>query len=507
MTAGDYLVGVNFASEYNVHHPGDVITFDPAVDDRWAALVTAQWVTSIASDGITEPTEDSHYDWTDPTPMAAVAAVHADVFVDSIGVNIHANDFGSDTTNAYHGTAWETVLADLGVRHVRDTYCLSCTGQIGKLNTLTAAGYKVTMALAGNTVPLATMTGSVLPAFIASGLVTPYAVEGWNEKDLDSSNSNRYTDVGTFQPTLYSAVKGQWPSALVTGASMAVAANHASVGSLGSNIDVNNAHIYERVAQTPEYAPLYIDATNGTLYHTQGPGKPLWVTETGWVSGDPTDLTHVEISELAHARLAARTLIHCFAPVANTTIAQSPFNSPPGTYGRGGLGAAKTFLYELMDQHTPATDTTGQHRFGLYHYDGTPKQAATHLKNMIALLSDPGSTFTPSPLLATHDQGASSTFSWFVMQKRDGHYWIAFWKSNGVQTNQNAAPLPATQTLGDRTDNADTALNATFTFDRKFTAKQYRPLNGATVVSSAGASKTLAVDARFDVQLVELTPV
>ncbi len=59
-------------------------------------------------------------------------------------------------------------------------------------------------------------------------------------------------------------------------------------------------------------------------------------------------------------------------------------------------GVVRTYLYELLDLRRKPLDA--ESNVGILRADGTPKPAYTSVKNLNALLSDPGPPFKPGAL-------------------------------------------------------------------------------------------------------------
>lgn len=49
-----------------------------------------------------------------------------------------------------------------------------------------------------------------------------------------------------------------------------------------------------------------------------------------------------------------------------------------------------TYLYELFDRDSSASNTNPEANFGLFNSDGTPKLAATAIHNLTTILADDG---------------------------------------------------------------------------------------------------------------------
>lgn len=430
--------------------------------------------------------------------MATLTAYQADAFVDAIGINVHAAASANDPSNSY-GMDWVPLVHALGIRHVRDTYAAGGTGktlQTTALNALADRGIGYLMSLNSAQVGDVGHNQIALDNFLANtGIPAPEAVEPMNEWDIYSP-SGYAADIQTWQPTMYPAIKDKWPNAVVLGASLSNNTLANNVGSLGADLDANNLHLYyQRPAKKPEYVQFMSRDYLTANFAVQKSGGPVWVTETGMVSGASSDPA-VETSELGAARLLMRTLMYLWAPASVTSI-----DSYPSPTGRGGVGAKRVYIYELLDEHAVVTEAVAtEDRFGLYHADGTPKLVATGIGNLLGLLSDPGSTFTPDTLGVTATGGSIPAHMLF--QKRDGSYWLAFWETFNAMTSPDGGGTP----YFTGTDQPDSAFPTTFTFTRSFrNATLYRPIFGRAPIAFGTASNSITVDARRDIQLLKLS--
>ena len=100
-------------------------------------------------------------------------------------------------------------------------------------------------------------------------------------------------------------------------------------------------------------------------------------------------------------------------------------------------GVVETFAYELVDEFDPCRFTgSGEGHYGLLNYYGTPKPAFGTLKNLIAILGEPGGKqFEPGWLDATFSS-APLTMGYTLLQKSTGDYDLALW--NDVRVYQIA---------------------------------------------------------------------
>jgi hypothetical protein len=93
--------------------------------------------------------------------------------------------------------------------------------------------------------------------------------------------------------------------------------------------------------------------------------------------------------------------------------------------------------YELLDDPLPpgARDSTRRESsFGLIACPTTDpatwetKPSFTATANLMNLLADPGPPFLAAPL-AFQVTGSTNDYRWYLMQKRDGVYYLAVWRS------------------------------------------------------------------------------
>jgi len=93
---------------------------------------------------------------------------------------------------------------------------------------------------------------------------------------------------------------------------------------------------------------------------------------------------------------------------------------------------------ELVDQGTSLTDR--EQRFGLLRNDWSPKPAYTAMRNLLALASDPGPSFTRH-VLAYGLAGAPSDLRQSLVQRRDGSYTLFLWRDDKIWDPKAGPPL------------------------------------------------------------------
>jgi hypothetical protein len=106
-------------------------------------------------------------------------------------------------------------------------------------------------------------------------------------------------------------------------------------------------------------------------------------------------------------------------------------------------GASRSYLYELVDEGTPSSNR--ENSFGLVRNNGTPKPAFTALKNLLALLADPGPGFVPGRLSYTLSGDLTAVHT-TLLQKRNGTFYLALWlevpSTDALQTRSLTLSFP-----------------------------------------------------------------
>jgi len=99
-------------------------------------------------------------------------------------------------------------------------------------------------------------------------------------------------------------------------------------------------------------------------------------------------------------------------------------------------GIPGTFLYELINVYNDPNDP--QKNFGLLRNDGSEKSAYVALKNLISLLKDPGTKFTPGAL--DYDlSGNTTNVHHTLLQKHDGTFYLILWQEvSGFDVNSTS---------------------------------------------------------------------
>lgn len=344
-----------------------------------------------------------------PTPAspAGVAARMSDAFVESIGVNIHLSYLGR-----VYGRRFDDVirpkLRQLGVRHLRDGGFVSVSrgwnelvyGRYRKLASETGARFTIIMSPAERPDPGADYGDAthVRTLLDLIGWDNVEAFEGLNEHDYFGGGPKWADEVRTFQRALWSTVRGKadYTRYAVLGPSFSRSARAQAVGDLTGFMDFGVSHPYPGGRE-----PLASLASTSSALRVTNGGLPALATETGYHNGLLYAGGHPAVSERAMGHYIPRLFLEYF-----------------------GADVPRTFAYELIDQGASPSDI--EQNYGLLRNDGTEKPAFRALRNLIALLADPGPAFTPERLAYTIE-GDTSEVRHTLLQKRDGRFYLALW--------------------------------------------------------------------------------
>jgi hypothetical protein len=316
----------------------------------------------------------------------------ANLFVNSIGVNIHIN---YSTTAYANYTALKNSLVQLGIHYVRDQSSGGGAGsyQVQHWNDLySTAGIQLSLILDSRYSSATTW----VPTVQALGK-TVWEVEGQNEPDNPKAGISLNEAVSE-QQELYTLFKANTATASVPIASPSwiewsqSAANQISQTARGY-FDYGNIHSY----------PSNPSSMIGTLineWEQAYSNKPLVASEEGWPTGNDGYTLGVQ------AKNVTRMYLENFS-----------------------RGITKTFAYELVDEQNNLADS--EDNFGLLYNNWTPKPAYTALQNLIGLLNDPGPSFQPSALSYSLS-GSTANVKTLLLEKRNGTFYLVLWDECGT---------------------------------------------------------------------------
>lgn len=348
---------------------------------------------------------------------AAVQARQANAFVDSIGVGVHLAY--SDTPYVSEFATVQERLEELGVRHVRDDLYPARSDQYERLEALAAAGIGSTLILGSPNNGSAGLEGLL---GLAAELDGVEALEGPNEYSTMGGDPNWIANLTAYQQQLYAGAKAdpQLAALPVVGPSI-VHGDQDELGDVSAHLDRGNIHSYPQ-GNPPDKLKSAIERAE-----INSEEKPIWATETGYHNALAWTGENKPVPEDVAATYMPRLFLE---------------------YWRWGI--QRTFAYELLDQFYEPEEEEAESHFGLLRNDLTPKPAFEALRNTIAILADPGAPFAPAALDYTLSEGGvplagaeSPDLHKVLLQKRDGSFYLALWRTTSVWDPAGGAPIAA----------------------------------------------------------------
>jgi hypothetical protein len=329
---------------------------------------------------------------------------------------------GAGAAPAVAGTVYDTRFEDVirpkliasGIRHVRDGVVTHAEAgpeffYYRRCRALAEAGIRFDFLI---TFPAAGREGTdydkVDDAFRwCGGAVDSF--EGVNEPDLQALPDGRdwRTETVAAQEALHRAVRGSAAIRNVPVIGPSVVSSPQAVGDLSGLLHYGNWHPYPG-GECPTCGDVYGQNLDTYLpaYRAPSGTKPMVMTETGYhnaVNMPFAEGLHRPASELAAAKYLPRLLLEYF-----------------------NRGFVRTYLYELIDA---APDPAREHpdsNFGLLRNDGSEKPAYRAVRNLLGLLRDGDSGFTPDSL--DYELGGDlASVHHTLLQKRDGRFFLALW--------------------------------------------------------------------------------
>jgi hypothetical protein len=341
---------------------------------------------------------------------ATVSAQTADSFIESMGVNTHT--YYNDTVYYSRFATIEQRLQELGIHHIRENLEADRPDQLQRLNQLAAAGIHSTLILgspeegSANLGELISLVGSSLRGSVD-------AVEGPNEYDLRGGPS-WMSRLAPYQEQLYAAIKSNPATSGLPVIGPSLGNTNSQGSDISGSLDYGNIHSY------PNGEPPEDNVSRMLSMASEMSGsKPVLATETGYHTALNYSGDHQPTSEAAEAVYMPRLYLDYFAN-----------------------GIVRTFPYELVDEFPDPSHSEAESDFGLLRNDLSPKPAFTALQNLTSILADPGPAFTPGHLDYTIS-GDQSELNQVLLQKRDGSYYLALWRSESVWNPKSRTPESA----------------------------------------------------------------
>jgi hypothetical protein len=389
-----------------------------------------------------------------PTPKGASA------FLQSLGINTHV----SYTGTPYYGQPQSviTALQYLGINTIRDQppAFTSDPTTAAANDAIATAGVQFDALLVSSGGPV-DITGTLANSatFEQSYPESIAAIEGPNEVNASPVAYEGIT--GTYAASvqvtqdLWAGVQGNsslnavpvYALTLSNGITGVRAAEN-QLGDLAPYVTYGNAHVYACCSNNvwQEDMPYWLP-----IFEQDTPGMPMVVTETGYATV-PT-----VVDELSAAKYNLNTFF------------ENALN-----------GIVRTYLYELVDENSSASDTNAGDYYGEFHNDWTPKTGATAIHNLTTILQGAGSG-TASGTLNYSVSGLPATGHTFLLGSSTA-FDLAVWIDVTVYDPTNAIDIaapayPLTVNLG-----------ATFS-----SVAVYDPMVGATPIATYSNVSTVTI--------------
>ena len=357
----------------------------------------------------------------------------ADAFVDSIGTNVHLNNYGSYSTI-------NTALLGSGIRHIRDGDVPGeASAVIGEWQYLAQNGIRLDL-LNGCALGYESnvTTSQFFNDVINIGPSNLDSIEYCNEPDANKgAQPNWISTLTAYCQQVHDTFKADPRTANIpiVGTSPTDFLDPAALGSaynMGAITDYNNVHPYTYEQHpweqaTPGGYGLLGDGPtiDGALaqWSAMAPGKPFFVTEEGYFTGTDTN----SVSPAVHGKYIPRIYLENFL-----------------------RGVTRTYQYDFIDDGT----NTGysENNYGQAYNNGSAKPALTCTQNMISLLKEPGANFTPGGLSYSLS-GSPANVHHLLLEKSNGVFYLVLW-CEIVSSDANATQ-PVTVTFNQPISQAD----------------------------------------------------
>jgi hypothetical protein len=408
----------------------------------------------------------------------------ADSLVSMVGVNTHLSYSGTAYARCWSspcssGNTVQSVLHDLGVRHIRDYYGpLVASSYVAEFTTLYANdGIQLDTGTADPNVNGQGGSGESAAQLAAVAASLGAALGSWdtaNEQD-EAGDPRWAADLLAEQQTIWNARGNSYPTSVrVFGPAMAQLQDYVTLQSTAPGIanydDIATAHVYWG-GYNPENGG-YGNSHSGCATLTGGncgvygsmsfavnsariafPAQSVAITESGYGTS-AADGPGYYVDQSTQAKYETRLILQAYA-----------------------LGLPYLFIYELADEGNAPFSS-----YGLVDAQLNKKPGFFAVANLLATLADPGAPFTPVPFATTVTAPAGVQTLYF--QKRNGINDIVLW-----QSAQSWNPLTATETT-------PASVNATITLGvppSSIVVSTLNSTNGSLVRTSPAPATTLQI--------------
>ncbi|HVX33034.1 MAG TPA: hypothetical protein VHA80_07825 [Solirubrobacterales bacterium] len=392
---------------------------------------------------------------------APITAKSAASFVNSIGVDTHFSY--NDTPYVTRFQEVKAKLVELGVHHIREDLLPDRPDQYVRLNELAAAGIGSTLIMGS---PENGTAGLEELLSIARNRLTGVdALEGPNEPYSNDNEPNWTSTTDAYQQALHERATNtpQLASLPIVGPTT-IFWQKGELGNISPWLTYGDIHPYSGGYPPEDYLERHVD-----FAALSSGSKPLMATETGFHNAMNWTGDFPPTSEAATAVYIPRIFLDYFQQ-----------------------GIARTFDYELVDEFPDPSGDEREAHFGLLRNDLSPKPAFTALKNLISIVGDSDESFTPGALNYSIS-GNTEKLHEVLLQKADGSFYLALWRSSSVwdpvkQVALSPPTMPVTVHLG----------------QSPASAAEYRPNKSSAPLSQLPTSGALQVNVGPEVVILKL---
>jgi trimeric autotransporter adhesin len=410
----------------------------------------------------------------------AQPAQRAGQFVEGIGVNQHLNWSGTPYADA-NKEAQE--LAYLGVTLVRDAPPYGAT--MSDYRTLAGLGIRFNFVTTNAGADVAGTLQADLSGVVELLQAVPgsvVSVEGPNELNgqivyLNGSPSSNPITGAEIVQTVSQGVRG---NATLTAHGVKVVNVSITngiggwleyvvgLGVLSPFVDHANWHTYFSGGAQPatNIASMFKDGA------MSAPGKPVVFTETGYFTAYQDSSGWGGVDEQTQAKNTLNLLADAY---------------------KGGV--VQTYLYELMDGAYNPSLTDIENTWGLFHADGTPKPAATAIRNLTYVLHDPAAdalTFAPHALNYSISNMPMQGNS-LLLEKSGGTFELLVWNEAPDWDPTTKSPITGKPT--NTTVDLGQVFGSVKVFDPTQSSDPIQTMNGARSVAITLTDHVLIVEA------------
>jgi hypothetical protein len=346
---------------------------------------------------------------------AQVQAARSSDFYNSVGVNTHWY-YGNNFQYQPQFSALINLMKQAGIYHFRD-------GEF-------AQGYNTPSWITAMYTQLAA-NGMKAELIVAQGQTLSQLESGLGDypglEAIEPANEWDVNGGADWVSTLLSQLpQNQQAGAdlglAVLGPSLIDGTDAAQLGNLVGYMNFDNMHSYSG-GRNPETPGWGADDSEGNSYgslawnldmvHLYGPGLPAYATETGYQTTSTP--TQNQVPETVAGTYVPRELLYYFMN-----------------------GVPRTYLYELIDDPPGA-----QPGYGLLRYDLSPKPSFTAISNLLKVLQDDNTSFTPGSLDYTLTGDMDGVES-LLLQKANGDFYLNVWLDGSIYDVNALQPTPQT---------------------------------------------------------------